>query len=245
MRPKKAWDGQSGLCPIVYSRGHVYKEVNSKKALSDFKDALRIDRKSWKTWYHLITCYNELHMFNESLELAREGSSTFPDEGVLRIDLIRSLMSNNFYMEALGLLESTKTLPYEGASEIHSLFVNCQVELGLNNMKKKKFVDAIKYFEGSKRYPESLGTDRPYDPDFRMQDYIEAVCYDKIGEKKKAEETRKAVYDYTVKHWLKQGKYQYFGGLILQRFGEHEKARQLLNKAKTSKKVMEIIKGKG
>jgi len=237
--------GSPEFAPLYIARGYVYKEINSQKALSDFKDALRVDRKSWKTWHHLIAYYNDLHMFDESLALVREGSSTFPDEGILRIDLIRSLISSNFYKEALSLLESTEALPYEGASEIHSLFVDCQIELGLNNMREKKFAEAVKYLEGSKRYPENLGTGRPYDPDFRMQDYLEAVCYDRVGKKEKAEETRKAVYDYTLKHWPEQGKYQYFGGLILQHFGEHDKARQLLNKGKPPKKVMEIIKGAG
>jgi len=234
--------GYPDFAPFYLTRGHLYKEINPQKALEDFEKTLKTDPKSWKNWHHLISYYNELGMFDESLALAREGASTFPDEGVIRIDLIRTLIKNKFYKEALDMLQNTVALPSEGATEIHSMFVECQIELALKDMKEGDYLSAIKYLEGSKRYPENLGTGRPYNPDFRMQDYLMALCYDKLGEREKAEEMRKAIYDYTIKHWTEQRKYQYFGGLILQYFGEHKKAKQLLNKERPSKEILEIIK---
>ena len=140
------------------------------------------------------------------------------------------------------MLENTVALPFEGATEIHGLFVKCQIEVALKNMKKRNTIKAIDYLEGSKRYPENLGTGKPYDPDFRLQDYLIALCYDTMGEKGKAEEKRKSIYEYTLQHWKEQRRNQYIGGLILQYFGEHEKARQLLKKGKPSKEVLEIMK---
>ncbi|MDH5406514.1 MAG: tetratricopeptide repeat protein, partial [Candidatus Aminicenantes bacterium] len=237
--------GSPDFAPFYLTRGHLYKEINSQKALEDFETALKIDPESWRNWHHLISYYNELGMFDESLALAREAASTFPDKGLIRIDLIRTLVKSKFYQEALDMLENTVALPSEGATEIYSMFVKCQIELALKNIKEANFLSAIKYLEGSKRYPENLGTGSPYEPDFRMQDYLIALCYDKLGDKNKAEEMRKAIYDYTLTHWKEQRKNQYFGGLILQYFGEHEKARQLLEKEKPPEEVLEIIKQAG
>ncbi|MCK4646137.1 MAG: tetratricopeptide repeat protein, partial [Candidatus Aminicenantes bacterium] len=234
--------GAPDFAPFYQARGHLFKVINPEKALSDFEEALKVDRKSWKVRHHLITYYSELGMFDKSLAFAREAVSTFPDEGVVRMDLVRSLIKNRLYREALDILEGTEALPFEGATGIHALFVSCQIELALIKLVEGHYVQAIKYLEGSKRYPESLGTGKPYDPDFRMQDYFISLCYDKMGENNKAEERRKAVYDYTLKFWTEKRRYLYFGGLILQYFGEHTKAKQLLKETKPSKKVLDIIK---
>ncbi len=237
--------GSPDFAPFYLTRGHLFKEISSQKALEAFETARKIDPGSWRNWHHLISYYNELGMFDESLALAREAASTFHDKGVIRIDLIRTLVKNKLYEEALDMLENTVALPSEGATEIHSMFVECQIELALKNIKEGNFLSAIKYLEGSKRYPENLGTGRPYNPDFRMQDYLMALCYDELEEKNKAEEIRKAIYDYTLTHGTEQRKNQYFGELILQYFGEHKQARQLLDKEKPSKEVLEIIKKAG
>lgn len=109
-------------------------------------------------------------------------------------------------------------------------------------MEERNYNKAIDYLEGSKRYPENLGTGKPYNPDYRLQDYLIAFCYDRMGKKEKAEERKKIIYDYTLKHWDEQRRNQYIGGLILKYFGEHDKARQLMKKEKLSKEVLEIIK---
>lgn len=234
--------GNPDFAPFYHSRAHLYKDVDQYKALDNFEKALKVDRKNWKNWHHLISYCNELGLFDKSLSFAREAFRAFPDEGIIRIDLIRTLIKNNLYKESLEMLENTVALPFEGATEIHDLFVKCQIELALKTMKEGgDFNKAVEYLEGSKRYPETLGTGKPYDPDFRLQDYLIALCYDRIGEKGKADEKRKAIYDYTQKHWDEQRRNQYIGGLILQYFGEREKASELLKKEKPSKNVLEII----
>ena len=119
--------------------------------------------------------------------------------------------------------------------------MRCQLQLAFENIRKGNYAAAVQYLNGSKEYPEHLGTGRPYNPDFRMQDYLKALCYDKMGDENKAEQVRKDIYDYTLRHWDSRRKNQYFGGLVLQHFGEQEKAKQLLNEGKPSSEVLELI----
>jgi hypothetical protein len=103
----------------------------------------------------------------------------------------------------------------------------------------------VECFERSKQFPEKLGTGAPFDPDLRLQDYAEAFCYEKMGEKGKAEASRKAVLEYTLRTWPASGPNAYLGGLILQRAGEKAKAGEVLSTAKPSKEIIDILKAIG
>jgi hypothetical protein len=47
-------------------------------------------------------------------------------------------------------------------------------------MKKSDYRRAIEYIEKSKEYPEHLGSGRPYNPDFRLQERLEVICRDRL-----------------------------------------------------------------
>ena len=61
-------------------------------------------------------------------------------------------------------------------------------------MSEGNYKTALRYLEGSKEYPERLGSGRPYDPDFRMQDFLEVLCYDQMNKGAQAEKKRKVRY---------------------------------------------------
>jgi tetratricopeptide (TPR) repeat protein len=79
---------------------------------------------------------------------------------------------------------------------VHSLFVGSQLCLALADMKKANYPQAIKHLEESKDYPERLGTGKPYNPDYRMQDYLLSFCYEKMGDRRNLEAARKRISDY-------------------------------------------------
>ena len=96
---------------------------------------------------------------NEVVHGAQRSASEFPDHIVMRVDLVRALVKNRSWQQALDILEETSTLPFEGAREIHDLFVTCQVQLGLQTMKAAEYAAAIEYLDGSMQYPETLPLD--------------------------------------------------------------------------------------
>jgi hypothetical protein len=223
------------------TRAHINRELDKDKAVSDFQAAIEVDPKSWRARHHLIGYYDELGLSEESLALAQQAAAQFPDHIVLRVDLVRALVKNESWQQALDILETTSALPFEGAREVHGLFRQCQIQLALQKIEVGDYTSAIEYLDGSKQYPERLGTGKPYDPDFRMQDYLQALCYDKLNLADKAQAARKAIYDYTLGHLNIRGPNQYFGALILKHFGEHEKAEKLKNKGRPSQRVLDVI----
>jgi tetratricopeptide (TPR) repeat protein len=231
------------FAPFFLARGSFYRELAPLKALADFEKAVQMDEKNWRSWHTLVDFHLRQAKRDKALEVARKAVGLFPEGVALRIDLVKALMAAGGYEEAADILEKVEALPYEGASEIHGLYVETHIQLGLQSMKKGNWAQAVERLEKSKEYPERLGTGKPFDPDFRKQDYLEMVCYEKLGQRDKALEALKAISDYTLNNLERLGPNSYFGGLALQRLGERDRARKILAKtALPSRDILDLIR---
>jgi hypothetical protein len=83
---------------------------------------------------------------------------------------------------------------------VHQLWVQSLVAQALAEMKKGQHQEAIKRLEASRKYPERLGTGKPGDPDYRIQDYLESFCYEKLNMAAKAEEARVRINTWDSRH---------------------------------------------
>jgi tetratricopeptide (TPR) repeat protein len=175
--------GEPDFAPFYTARAYLHKESDSGRFLADLEKALKVDDKDWRNWHHLVRSYNKQGMFDKGLRSAQKAVEVFPGEVPIRVDLVRSLMGNNRYGEALAVLEKTEVIPYEGAHDVHGLYVGCQIHLALEDMEKGNYRQAIRYIENSRLYPEHLGTGRPFEPDFTLQDRLKTICEDKMESK--------------------------------------------------------------
>jgi tetratricopeptide (TPR) repeat protein len=219
------------FAPFFLARGSLSRELSPPKALADFEKAVQMDEKNWRSWQTLIDFHLSQAKREKALEVARKAVELFPEGVPIRIGLVKALMATGGYQEAADILEKVEALPYEGAGEILGLYAETHVQLGLQSMKKGNWAQAVERLEQSKEYPERLGTGKPFDPDFRKQDYLEVVCYEKLGQRDKALEVLKAISDYTLNSLERPSPNSYYGGLALQRIGERDKARRILDKA--------------
>jgi len=231
------------FAPFFLTRGSYFRDLSPEKAAADFGKAIQMDEKNWRSWHTLIDFELKRGKRNQALKDAKQAAELFPENSPVRIDLVKALMSTGAYEEAAADLDKAAALPYEGASEIHGLYVENHIQLGLRSMRKGNWPQAIQDLERSKDYPERLGTGRPFDPDFRKQDYLESVCYEKLGQRDRAREVLKAVYDFTLKNLDGRGPNAYYGGLALQRFGDKENARKVLERAAVpSREILDLIR---
>jgi len=234
--------GDPDFAPFYLTRGALNRERDPAGALADFQQALYIERESWRTWHYLISEYFEQKMPADGLALAREAADLFPDNSVIAVDLVHGLMENDAYAEALEKLENTHTLPFEGARAVHELFVECRIRMALAAIREKDWDGAIAHLEGAKTYPENLGTGKPFHPDHRLQEFLQALCLETSGETAQAESMMRSIVEYTWAHGGEQTRYQYFGRLALLEIGEEGKARSLPVKEKPPEAVLEAIK---
>lgn len=187
---------KSDFAPFYITRGYLQKEKDIQKTAADFEKALALDGRDWRNWHHLIGLSNETNQFAKALPLAQEAGKLFPGESMITVDLARTYMNNGRYQDSSAVLATATVLPYEGQRDVHSLFVSGLQCSALADMKAGRFAQAVKRLEASKEYPERLGTGRPYNPDYRIQDTLQRICFEKMKNTKLAEEARKRVRAY-------------------------------------------------
>jgi tetratricopeptide (TPR) repeat protein len=233
--------GHPDFDPFYIIRAYFLMEEHPQMARLDLEKAVEVNRFSWRNWFRLISFLNQQGLSQEALAIADKAVEQFPEEVPIRIERVRALMSQKRFVEAAGILENTVVLPSEGATGVHSLFVQCHIQLGLEAIRRHDYKSAIQHLDKSQNYPENLGTGKPYAPDFRLQEYLMSLCFERLGDRQKAESLRKSIHTYTSNN-KEEGTYAYFGGLVLQHYGEHVKAREFLSQEKPSQEVLDILK---
>ncbi len=179
---------QPDFAPAYLSRAWLEKEGQPEKALADYEKAYRTDPGQWRTGFYLSGYYGERGMTDKALTLAVALAERFPGEDLIKILLARSYMNSGRYRDCYSVLENATILPFEGQRDVHELFVQCQICLGMEAMKKGDHPEALRRLEGAKEYPVRLGTGKPQNPDYRVQDFLMMQIYGKTGEAAKAAE---------------------------------------------------------
>ena len=191
---------QPDYAPAYISRALLETRSDAQKAQADLERAYSTGKSDWRTAYHLANYYLEAKMNDKALPVATAAAAEFPKEDAVRILLARTYLSNSKFEEAYGVLEKASILPYEGQSDVHQLYVESLLAQALVEMKKGSYQEAVQRLETSRDYPERLGTGKPADPDYRIQDYLEVFCYEKMNMAAKAEEAGTRIKDYASRH---------------------------------------------
>ena len=233
------------FAPFYIARGSFFEKSEPARAAADYRKAIELDAASWRARHTLTAFHLRQGQKDEALAAARKATADFPAEATLKVDLAETLLAVGEPNEAAVILDAIAALPYEGASDIYGLYVRAYVAIGLEAMKKAAWPDAVQALELSKLYPEKLGTGAPFHPDSRLQDYLIALCLDKMGEKEKAAALREAIRNYTLTYWDEPQPHGYFGGLVLEKSGRKEdrlKARELLGRAaRPSAEILAVV----
>ena len=223
--------------PFYIVRGYLGKHKSLPSAQRDYERTVSLEKKDWRNWHHLLRFYLEVNQKEKAFETAEKALTLFPDDMFIKVDAVEVYMANQEYQRAAQILEETTFLPYEGATKIHRLFVECHLELGLSNLRQGDLRQAIRHFQKAKSYPERLGTGQPFEPDTRLPDILLGICYQRIGEAKLAQRHFQLVRDYTLQHWSQKSPYQGLAAVFLIRKFKMTKAVELLKKYPITEKL--------
>jgi tetratricopeptide (TPR) repeat protein len=179
--------------PAYVTRAFLEKDADSAKAGADFERAYALDKKDWRNWYHLANFYTETGKNDRALAIAEPASKQFPDQDAIKVLIARAYLNNGKYASCNGVLGEAAILPFEGQSDVHNLFVQCLVSQAMSEMKAGSYDQAIGNLEKSRDYPERLGTGAPADPDYRVQDYLLMLAYEKSNQAAKAAEAAQRI----------------------------------------------------
>lgn len=163
------------------SRAVLRQHEEPAQAETDYEKARSTGDSDWRNYSRLILFQLGQGMKEKALKNARDASARFPQEDAIKIALARTYLATGQYQACYETLDHADVLPFEGQRDIQALYANCQMARAIEAIRAKNFQLAEERLEGSKAYPEHLGSGKPADPDFRVQDYLLMLSYERAG----------------------------------------------------------------
>ncbi|MDO1444952.1 DUF5107 domain-containing protein [Rhodocytophaga aerolata] len=215
------------FAPFYLARAELLGKNNPNQALTDFQKAEKLDPKNWRIGLLLSQFYAGQKNYTKAQQYAKRYYQLFPENYILGSQYAKTLLLTGDYKASLGVLNKLNILPYEGATEGRSLYREANLMLATQALRSGKAPEAIKFITQSREWKETLGAGKPYpeDIDERMEDYMEALSYEKLGKPDKA----RALYNKIV-NFKKEGAApnKLFTAFALQHLGKQTEARNLL-----------------
>jgi Tfp pilus assembly protein PilF len=228
-----ACQSQPQFLPFYLTRGQVMKDKNPRQAGKDFRHALSMDEEKWRPYRALGQWYVRQGAIEKAVPLLERAHEKFADNYYIGMLYASVLNKNQQYSEALEVLEQLTVLPYEGAQRGHQLYEHAHLMLALEKLVSDKYREASDHIAESLKWPEHLGAGRPYDPDNRFQDYLEAIIYEHKNEEQSTT-LFDAILAYSKDHWsdIKAGEFtkdNFVSYQVLRDLGRDQKADHLRN----------------
>jgi len=183
--------------PFYLSRISLREKKNYDSDIADFTTAVRLDPASWRT-FHLYNNYLiDNYKYKEALNIISEASKKFKNDYIIQFDLAKSMLYNKQYDKCTGILDTLIMLPFEGARIGRDVQREALIMAALEKYKTGKYNEALSLANRSRKWPENLGVGMPYNPDLRIEDFIQAFCYKALNKKSEYNYKIKSIIDYT------------------------------------------------
>jgi tetratricopeptide (TPR) repeat protein len=188
------------FAPFYVSRAEILSGKNDSQCESDLKKALSIDSQ-WRYQLRLANYYLSRQQYDKSLAIAEPFYKQHPGNFVIGSLYAKTLLLNKKYREADALLTKINIIPTEGATEGHELYREAKLMQAAQMMQAKNFKASLKFISEARLWPENLGVGKPYDEDidYRLEDYMTYLCYQKMKKSSEAEATLKNIVKFEPK----------------------------------------------
>jgi tetratricopeptide (TPR) repeat protein len=237
MKMFEACGQEPDFAPFYMTRAFFERSKDIKKELLDLQTAKRLAPDDWRTNNKLIQYYIVNNDNQMALTLSKAAYKKHKDNFTLGIQYAISLINTGQYAKSVKELDGMNILPFEGASQGKVVFEQACLFLSMDLISKKKYKDAIKMIEKSKKWPENLGVGKPYKVDIRIQDYLKVTCLEKLELNDEAVSLRKSIIDYTNKNYNSPSFNHILAFWTLQENGETAAANTLIDKINTSERA--------
>jgi tetratricopeptide (TPR) repeat protein len=217
------------VAPLYRNLGEIYarKFRDRAKAQTMYEKAVAFSPEDFR----LYVALDELYAINKnsaSREILYKKAPLRVKENFSYI-LRRALyfVDTDQPRRALDILESNTFLPWEGWTGGREVYVFAHLENAYALIEKKKYREALKSLEAAQEYPENLGTGRPPHPVFAREDFLSGLCYQRMGEKQRAESLFQKAAQVSGEVL---SEISYYRALAAKNLGKVEEARALLEK---------------
>jgi tetratricopeptide (TPR) repeat protein len=167
-----------GFAPFYVFRAGLSDPGESAEAETDLKKAASLQPGNWRYGKELIQHYIRNKEYTKAYEVSKNYFTSLPGDFRLGLLFAKAAVLKGDYAAAAGILDKLSVLPYEGAQESRQFYREAHLMLALDQMKAKKWKNAISEISLARQWPERLGAGKPYpeDIDERVEDWLEYVC---------------------------------------------------------------------
>jgi Tfp pilus assembly protein PilF len=170
--------GEPDFAPFYASRAAL---LNNETYAADIRKAAQLDPDQWRYGKLLIQHLIEKKNYGEALAIAKQYHTRFPRDFRLSMVLANTLLLNNQIKACIELLDQTTILPSEGATDGRRLYHEAWLMQAVDQLHSKNYKGALISINTARRWPESMGSGKPYDEDIdeRLENYLDGICYEK------------------------------------------------------------------
>jgi Flp pilus assembly protein TadD len=220
----------SDYAPFYIAKALLDEKKNPEMSAANLKKAWQLDAGEWRTWHYYQQHLLNKNQFEELSIVSKQAYKRFPQNPVIGMNYAKALTVSERFGEALNILKKLQILPQEHAQEGHELYEEVLLGQAISRIKAKKYKEAIKLIDESRKWPENLGAGIPYEPDTRLQDYLAAYCFAKMNQRGETEKLYDRIAQYTLAHFPFHNKIlnNHLGLQVLQKTGRSSQSLEWL-----------------
>ncbi len=218
--------GDPDFPPFYAVRADLF---NNDHYTADVRKAASLDPKQWRYGTLLAGRLIGEKKYEEAMNVANDYHKRFPKDFRMNMLLAKTLLLNKQYKAAGDLLNTTTILPYEGATGGRQLYREAWLMQSVEQLRTGKYKSALASINTAKRWPENLGVGKPYDEDIdlRVENYLEALIFEKTKQKDKAKQKLSQITSAKKSRWHQIN--DLVTALALRKEGRAEEGEKLLN----------------
>ncbi len=213
--------------PFYIGRSRL-SEPGSDQAQADIEKALSLAGDDWRAGMIASKFYMEKGDNLKAEELAKTFYTKNPKSYYLGLQYAKMLELNKKYQACINLLQKLQVLPNEGATDGRIVWKNANIGNALDLIKTKNYNKALESITRSKQWLPNLGVGKPYDVDERMEDFIAMQCYQKLKDKKMADQTREKISGKKALQNLSSGANDFLTAWLLKDAGDKTEGDRIM-----------------
>jgi hypothetical protein len=171
------------FAPFYIARAELYNSTELDKKLSDLKKAVKIDKDEWRYKQYLASYFLQHNENLQALQTLEPYYKTHPDNYIIGMLYIKSLMRNNQYDKADEIIKDINILPFEGATGSRKLYRGTKLMLAYKALEESNYSRALEKVDEAEEWPRNLGVGKPYPEqiDNDLENAIRALTYQRMN----------------------------------------------------------------
>ena len=172
--------------PFYIARAELNLRRDPMASGKDLKLAMKYGESQWQAGWMAARIYDALGQHEEAMLVSKVYYELNPDNYYLGLEHAGFLNKSGQYAASIDVLKKIHVLPNEGATAGREVWRNSNLNLAIDRYRQANYAEALQFSDAARAFPVNLGVGRTYISDERLEDFISALCYQKMNQPEQA-----------------------------------------------------------